>query len=59
MFDVTLEAHVLERLAARLELWSTGLLVVERSHLVSLLGLGSAALAGTDAVAEEIGRAHV
>ena len=50
-FDVILEAQVLERLAARLELWSTGLPGVERSHLVSLLGLGSAALASADAIA--------
>jgi hypothetical protein len=52
MFDVTVDSSILERLAPHLEVWSTGLLGVDRSHLLALLGLGSAALAAADAVAD-------
>jgi hypothetical protein len=52
MFDITLDPSVLERLASQLELWSTVLTGVERSHLLALLGLGSAAVEAADAVAE-------
>jgi hypothetical protein len=51
MFDLTLDPSVLERLASHLELWSTGLTGVERSHLLALVGLGSAAISAADAVA--------
>jgi hypothetical protein len=46
MFEVMVEADVLERLAARLDVWSADLTGPEWAHLVGLLGLGSTALAG-------------
>ncbi|MGC9961184.1 MAG: hypothetical protein ABSE47_04690 [Acidimicrobiales bacterium] len=45
MFDVTLDAEVLGRLAASLERWGFELTNVEWSHLVGLVGLGSSAVA--------------
>ncbi len=45
MFDVTLDHDVLARLVERLELWTPELPNAEWSHLVALLGLGSAAVA--------------
>jgi hypothetical protein len=49
VLEVPIELTVLERLAARLELWSIELSDGERRLLLSLLGLGSVALAASQA----------
>ncbi len=46
MFDVIVDPDVRERVASRLDLWASELTSRERAHLVALLGVGSAALAG-------------
>jgi len=45
MFEVVVDPDVIDRLAPRLDLLSTGLSHSEWAHLVALLGLGSTALA--------------
>jgi hypothetical protein len=45
MFDVVVDAEVIEQLASRLDVLSAGLTHLEWAHLVALLGLGSTALA--------------
>lgn len=45
MFEVTVDHDIIEQLASRLELLSTGLTHPEWTHLVALLGLGSTGVA--------------